>query len=280
MTIATLPLVRAATPVAGAARAAAAIAGYELRNAVRSRWLVGYAAFFVIATDILLRFDGDAGRALLSLGSIALFVVPLVALVFGTTYLYASREFNELLLAQPVGRGALFAGLYAGLALPLVGALAAGIALPFAWHGMPSAADMVTLAVIGGIGAALTLAFVGLAFMIAIRSLDRVRGLAIAIGAWLLMALLYDALVLVVVALFSDYPIERPLVGLMLANPVDLGRMLLLQRLDAGALQGYTGAVFSRFFGGSGTILAASILAAWAVIPAAFARRAFVRADF
>ena len=45
--------------------------------------------------------------------------------------------------------------------------------------------------------------------------------------------------------LFADYPIERPMLGLMLANPVDLARVVLLLRFDVSALMGYTGAVFA-----------------------------------
>ena len=73
--------------------------------------------------------------------------------------------------------------------------------------------------------------------------------------------MVYDGVVLTAVALFSDYPIERPLLALMFANPVDLARVLLLLRLDASALMGYTGAVFERFFGGArGASLAAAML--------------------
>ena len=48
---------------------------------------------------------------------------------------------------------------------------------------------------------------------------------------------------------WSDYPLELPLLGLTLLNPVDLGRVLLLLQFDNAALLGYTGAVFERFFG-------------------------------
>ena len=41
----------------------------------------------------------------------------------------------ELLLAQPVGRGMLFVGLYGGLALPLAAAFVVGVGLPFVWGG-------------------------------------------------------------------------------------------------------------------------------------------------
>ena len=275
-----LPIAPAAAP-RRPARVAAKVAGYELRNVARSRWLLAYALFFLVTTDALLRFGGGGGHALLSLVSVVLFVIPLVGLVFGTTYLYDAREFTELLLAQPIGRGRLFAGLFAGLALPLSAAFVVGVGLPFAWHGVEDAAQLGTLLVLGGAGAALTVTFVGLAFLIALRTDDKVRGLGLAIGVWLALSLLYDGVVLLGVAMFADFPIERPLLGLMLANPIDLARVLMLLRFDAGAVQGYTGAVFARFFGSDGgTIVAMLALSLWAAIPAALGLRAFRRRDF
>jgi Cu-processing system permease protein len=254
---------------------------YQASNVVRSRWLAGYALFFLLATDALLRFGNDGSRALLSLANVVLFVVPLVGLTFGTTYLHDAREFTELLLAQPVRRGQLFAGLSLGLALPLAGAFVAGVSLPFLWHGIPDFAGQATLGVLLGCGVALTVIFVAVAFLVAVRADDKVRALGTAVGVWLLMALVYDALVVVAVALFADWPIERPLLGAMLANPVDLARVLLLLRFDAGALSGYTGAVFARAFQGTtGVLVAATALLAWAAVPAALGLRAFSRKDF
>ncbi|MBV9881029.1 MAG: ABC transporter permease subunit [Gemmatirosa sp.] len=263
------------------ARAATKVAAYQASNVLRSRWLLAYVGFFAVVTDALLRFDGDATRALLSLVNVVLFVVPLVALVFGTTYLYDAREFTEVLLAQPVGRPPLFAGLLLGLAVPLASGFAAGVALPFALHGMGDRASAATLATLVACGVALTLVFVSLAFLVATRSNDKVRGLGAAVGLWLAFGLLYDGAVLLAVALFSDYPVERPLLGAMLANPIDLARVLLLLRFDVAALLGYTGAVFARFFGGTGgAIVAAAALLGWIVVPVALGLRAFRRKDF
>lgn len=254
---------------------------YELHNVGRSRWLVAYGLFFLLATDALLRFGGGGGKALLSLVNVVLFVIPLVGLVFGTTYLHDAREFTEVLLAQPVGRGQLFAGLFLGLALPLSLAFVAGVALPFALHGFADRAEMLTLAVLAGCGVALTFVFVALAFLVAVRAVDKVKGLGVAVGIWLALGLLYDGLVLLLVALLADHPIERPVLGLMLANPIDLARVLLLLRFDTGALLGYTGAVFTRFFQGTtGAAVAAAALALWIAIPAAAGLRAFRRKDF
>lgn len=255
------------------------VARYQVRNALRSRWLLAYAGFFAVVTDALVRFGGGDARAMLSLVSVTLLVVPLASLVCGTTYLYDARDFTEMLLAQPVARGQLFAGLYAGLAGPLALAFVAGAGLPFLVHGVPEG-QLATLATLLACGAALTLAFVALAFLVALRADDRVRGLGAAIGIWLALALLYDGAVLLLVAMLADYPLERPLVGLMLANPVDLARVLLLLQLDAAALMGYTGAVFARFFGGAGTLAAVAMLVAWIAVPVALGARAFRRRDF
>ena len=108
---------------------------YELQDLRRSRWVMGYTLCLLLLTEALLRFGGGGPRAVLSLMNVVLGVVPLVGIVFGTLYLYGSRSFIQLLLAQPVGRGELFAGLYAGLALPLAAGFLLGVGLPFLWDG-------------------------------------------------------------------------------------------------------------------------------------------------
>ena len=112
------------------------VAKPQVRNVLRSRWLLCYVAFFVLATEGLLRFTGEDARTLLSLTNVVLFVVPLMTLVYGTIYLYNSREFVELLLAQPLKRRTVFAGLYLGLAVPLTAAFAIGVSIPFLLHGI------------------------------------------------------------------------------------------------------------------------------------------------
>ena len=54
------------------------VISYQARDLVRSRWLAAYTLFFLAASEGLLRYGGGATKALLSLGSIVLFVVPLV----------------------------------------------------------------------------------------------------------------------------------------------------------------------------------------------------------
>jgi Cu-processing system permease protein len=256
------------------------IVKYELRDVGRSRWLFAYAAFFFVVADALLRFGG-ADKALLSLTSVTLFIVPLVALVFGTVFLDDAREFTELLLAQPVTRRQLYAGLYLGLTLPLAAAFIAGVTLPFALHGPIDVRLRVSLGVLVAAGVTLTFVFTALAFVVAAFVDDRLRRMGTAIALWLVTAVLYDGLVLVLAMVFADYPIERVLLGLTLGNPVDLARVILLLQFDVSALMGYTGAVFEQFFGGAmGIAIASTALAAWVMLPVALGLRAFRKRDF
>jgi Cu-processing system permease protein len=256
------------------------IASYGVRDLIRSRWLIAYGAFFFVATTALLRFSTVEQQALLSLVNVVLFVVPLANIVFGTMYLYASREFVELLLAQPIRRRQLFGGLYLGLTVPTAAAAVLGIGLPLLLLGAGRQTVMVAT-VVALIAALLSAVFTAIATVIAYGIEDRVRGLAMAIGAWLMLAVVYDAIVLLGAVQFADYPLERPMLGLMMANPIDLARLLLLVRLDVGALLGYTGAVFQHAFTGSpGLAIAAGTLVMWALVPALAGARLFHRKDF
>jgi Cu-processing system permease protein len=257
------------------------IVRYELRNLVRNRWVIAYALFFLVVTELLLRLGGSSPHALLSLMNVVLLLIPLVTIVFGTIYWHGSREFTELLLAQPVPRAALFHGLFAGLVLPLSAAFVAGVSVPLVLHRGLTAATMPLLALLLVAGVALTAVFGALAVLIGGLVDDRLKGLGMALGVWVLVTLAYDGLVLWVTVAFARYPLETPLLALTFANPVDLARVLLVLRFDVAALMGYTGAVFDRFLGNvTGTLTALTGLALWTLVPGLLALRAFRRKDF
>ena len=132
-----------------------------------------------------------------------------------------------------------------------------------------------------GTGTLLTLVFTALAMLVSLRVNDRAKGLGLAILLWLVATALYDALIVLVATTFSDYPLELPLIGLIILNPIDLARVAMLLRLDTAALMGYTGAVFERFFGSAlGVALSAGALILWWAGPLVAAHRRFCRKDF
>jgi Cu-processing system permease protein len=253
---------------------------YQLQDVLRGRWVLFYALFFAAITDAFFRFGGDGPRVILSLMNVVLLVVPLMAVVLGAMFLYSSRETIELLLSQPIRRSSLFAGLFGGLALPLSGAFVAGVSLPFLYHGAVGAAGA-ALPVLLGTGVLLTVVFVALAFVLALATEDRIRGLGLALAAWMFLAVIYNGLMLLVIQVFQAYPLQQVVIGMSLLNPIDLGRILLLLNLDAAALMGFTGAVFQKFFGSAaGQAVSVAALLTWLAIPFLAGRRAFLRKNF
>jgi Cu-processing system permease protein len=130
------------------------------------------------------------------------------------------------------------------------------------------------------IGMALTAIFSALAIFGSVRMRDKARGIGVAILAWFYFSLLYDGLVLFLLFQFSDYPLEKPAIVLGALNPIDLGRIMLLLRLDSSAMMGYTGAVFQEFFGSTaGIFIVLGLLTLWTAIPLWAAVRRFNRKD-
>jgi len=256
------------------------VLSYQARDVVRSRWLIAYVGFFVLVTDGLLRFSGDPVKAQLSLISVVLFLVPLVSIVFGTVYLYNAREFIELLLAQPVNRRQMYGGVYLGLTIPLALAFVCGLGAPFLFRGI-DASTGASLTVLLASGVVLTCIFTAIATLLAIRCEDRLRGLGAAIGIWMLLTVVYDGVVLFILAVFADHSLEHATLGLMLANPIDIARVTMLLRFDGAAMMGYTGAVFLDFFGkAQGALITLAALALWVAAPVMLGLRAFQRKDF
>jgi Cu-processing system permease protein len=254
---------------------------FSLRDVSRNMWLIVYTAFFALLTFGLFQFQGHSEKVVVSITSICLILIPLVSALFGTMHFYNMREFTELMLTQPVKRKSVYTGMYLGLTSALIGGFLIGILLPFIIFGRKASGGFESLLTLMIIGSVLTLVFVAISFFVAASFDDRGKGIAVIISFWLITALLYDGLVLFIATAFSDYPLEKPLLALSLANPIDLARVLLLVKSDIAALMGYTGAVFNRFFGTYlGVSLASISLLIWFAAPLGLGIHRFQKKDF
>jgi Cu-processing system permease protein len=190
-------------------------------------------------------------------------VLPLFSVIFATSYYYNAYEFTELVLGQPVKRIHLFASQFSGVALAMVCAFVIGCGIPVLLY-VPDMTGI--MLVISGI--TLTLVFVSLAFLAGVLAKDKARGIGIALLLWFYFVFLYDAIVLMLLFAFSNYPMENFMMIMAFLNPVDLIRIIMLMHLDMAAIMGYTGAVFSNFLGSQkGTILCFAALFIWIALP-------------
>ncbi|WP_138430975.1 ABC transporter permease subunit [Fodinibius saliphilus] len=255
---------------------------YQWKDLFRGKWIIGYGLIYLLMSDAMIRFAGTGPKAMISIANIMLLLIPLVGIIYGALYLYQSREFTELLLAQPIDRSTLFWGLFGGLALPLAFVFTAGISIPMIYSGMMTAAHLQSITLLVGLGIVLTLLFTGLGFWMGLKFFNnRIKGLGYALVSWLFLAVIYDGLVLLAVFMLGDYPIEEPMLAMTMLNPIDLARITVLLEFDISALMGYTGAVFNRFFGSAmGIGVAAACLGLWMGIPLWSGKRLFNRKDF
>jgi len=253
---------------------------YEIHNTIRSKWVIFYAFFFFVVGYSLFAFSGDVNKAYISLMNIVLIVIPLVSLIFGSIYLYNSREFVEMMLSQPIDRRSLFLGIYFGTSIPLSLAYSIGMFLPFILFGKVNQQFEGVLFLLL-IGIALTFVFTAIAFLITVLQDDKAKGLGFSILIWLILTVIYDGLVLLVVYYFEDYPLEKVMIALSLINPIDLARILFLIEFNFSALMGYTGAIFQNFFGSFfGVLFSAFFLLLWIIIPLFFSTKSFLKKDF
>lgn len=252
---------------------------YELNNSLRSKWTILYALFFFALNYILLNFDSDSGKAAISLMNIVLIVVPLISLIFGTIYIYNSREYIEMILCQPIDRRSLFLGLYLGNTIPLASGFVIGMVVPLLISS--SFENIVSFLLLTLCGVVLTFIFSSIAFGISLRINDRVKGFGYVILIWLLLAVIYDGALLFIIYFFSDYPIENIVFGISVLNPIDLARIIFILNYDVAALMGYTGALFQKFLGEhTGFLISILSLLLWSLIPTYIAYGIFRKKDF
>tara|TARA_R110002049_G_scaffold24286_1_gene86205 strand:+ start:2058 stop:2840 length:783 start_codon:yes stop_codon:yes gene_type:complete len=241
---------------------------YSFFDLMRSRWSYVYFAFYLLLGIVLLFLNNDLSKAVITLMNVIIVLVPLIGTIFGVMYYYNSKEFTELLLAQPLKRSSIFLGQYLGVALSLSMSLILGLGIPFVFYGLFESSAIWNFSLLLITGTFLTLIFTALAFNIALSNENKIKGFGYAILLWLFLAIIYDGLFLMTLIMFEDYPLDKlSLVGTML-NPIDLSRTLILLKLDISALLGYTGAVFKKFFGTNfGLIISFTMLIVWVVLP-------------
>jgi Cu-processing system permease protein len=248
---------------------------YVIIDILRNRIMLAYTVFLLVLSFSIFNLEDNSAKGLLSLLNIVLIIVPLVSILFASIYVYNSAEFLELLLSQPLKRKTIWFSLFFGLAFSLSLAFFVGTGIPVLVYEWSATGLMLVLA-----GIFLSVIFVAIAMLATVKTRDKARGIGVAILLWLYFSLLFDGLVLFLLFQFSDYPMEKMMVGISAFNPIDLSRIMVLLKMDVSAMMGYTGAVFKDFFGTvPGTVAAAAVLFLWMLVPAWLSARKFNRKD-
>ncbi|HTE33068.1 MAG TPA: ABC transporter permease subunit [Chryseolinea sp.] len=248
---------------------------YIAIDILRNKIVLGYTLFLLLLSVGVFNLEDNSTKGLLSLLNIILIIVPLVSMLFSVIYVYNSAEFLELLVSQPLKRNSIWLSLCIVLASAMALSFFVGAGIPILIY-QPSGTGLMMMAT----GILLSVIFVMIAMLTAVKTRDKAKGIGLAILLWLFFSLLFDGLVLFLLFQFADYPLEKIMIAMSMLNPIDLSRILILLKMDVSALMGYTGAVFRNFFGTeTGLILSFIVLVIWILVPASLSIRTFNRKD-
>ena len=271
----------------------ALIAAKEIQESLRNRWVLAMTVLLA-ALALSLTFLGSAptgtvgARALdvviVSLSSLTIFLVPLVALLISHDAIVGETERGTmlLLLSYPVSRGQVLLGKFVGHLAILAFATVLGYgtaAVTLAATGAAIDAESWT-AFAGMIGTSILLGavFIAIGYLISVLVRERATAAGIAIGAWLLFVVVFDMALLGVLVVDQGRTISsEALSALLLLNPTDVYRLLnLAGATNVGAFSGMSGLADAVALGPA-KLLAA--LAAWTLIPLAAAATIFSRRE-
>lgn len=254
---------------------------YSFYDLMRSRWSYVYFIFYLALGFVLLFLNNDINKAIITLLNIIIVLTPLIGTIFGVMYYYNSKEFTELLLAQPIKRSKIFMGQYLGISISLTLSLALGLGIPFLLYGLFKSTAIFDFGLLLVVGSFLNFIFVALAFNIALSNVNKIKGFGYAILMWLFLAVIYDGLFLISLVMFNEYPLDKFSLIATMFNPIDLSRILILLKLDISALLGYTGAVFQKFFGTNfGLVISFFVMSLWVLFPVWRINRKLRKKDF
>lgn len=261
----------------------------ELRDAIRSRWLVAFAVTFALVAVALALVQQEGGvgaqgfnRTTASLINLCLLLVPLLALILGAGSIAGERDQGTLgtLLAQPLSATELLMGKYLGLTVAVWGAVMLGFgAAGFLIALVSPVRDFGHYLLFVVLSAGLASAMLSLGMLISVASAGRSKALALAVLAWFVLVLFYN-LVGIGLALSVASSGESLLLSTLL-NPVEAVRILAILSLEPDLqVLGPLGAYMHVEFGALGSaLLLTAALAAWAGAPLAAAAAVFRRQD-
>lgn len=254
---------------------------YSFYDLMRSRWSYVYFAFYLALGFVLLFLNNDINKAIITLLNIIIVLTPLIGTIFGVMYFYNSKEFTELLLAQPIKRSTIFLGQYLGISISLTLSLVLGLGIPFLIYGLFESSAIFDFGLLLVVGSFLNFIFVALAFNVALSNVNKIKGFGYAILLWLFLAVIYDGAFLISLVVFNEYPLDKYSLFATMFNPIDLSRILILLKLDISALLGYTGAVFKKFFGTDfGLFVSLFVMVLWVLFPVLRITRKLRKKDF
>ena len=270
-----------------------AIAGQEIRDGYRNKWIIAMtlllAGFALTLTLLGSAPTGTVGTnsllvTVVSLSSLTIFLIPLIALMLSYDAVIGEIERGTLLLllSYPLARwhaiGGKFLGHLSVLAFAtIVGYGSAGAVLVFQGVDADNANWFSFAAVIGS-SVLLGAAFLAIGYLISTIVKERATAAGIAVAVWLLFVLIYDmALLGLLVADGGNGIGESVFNALLLANPTDAYRLFNLAGFEGMAT--FTGTIGLSANAEFSPLSLLGVQFGWIIVPLGLATWLFQRKE-
>jgi Cu-processing system permease protein len=270
-----------------------AIAGQEVRDGLRNKWIIAMtlllAGFALSLTLLGSAPTGTVGTGSLlvtvvSLSSLTIFLIPLIALMLSYDAIIGEVERGTLLLllAYPLARwhaiGGKFLGHLAILAFAtVVGYGSAGAVLLIQGVEADGASWLAFVAVIGS-SVLLGAAFLAIGYLVSTIVRERATAAGVAVAIWLLFVLIYDMALLALVVADGGQGIASSVFNaLLLANPTDAYRLFNLAGF--GGMATFTGTIGLSANAEFSPQALLAVQVAWILVPMGLATWLFQRKE-
>ncbi|MBE7412409.1 MAG: ABC transporter permease [Leptospiraceae bacterium] len=253
----------------------------EFYENIRNKWVFLYAIAFFMICSLTIYFGGkQSSKITASLLNIFLLLIPIFGLLFGSVNFMESLPFMEVILSRPVSRAKLFLGKWIGANLGLNLGFVSGTAIPLILFMDPSEGKIFLSIQLLIYGVLLNSIFLSLSFLASIIIIKKEMVLGSILIIWFYFYFLYDLLIVGISIFFGEYPLEVPVLGMVLLNPLDLVRVIILLQMDSAVLLGFTSAFFQKYLGNvSGIFLCFVFLSVWIITPIFIGVRIFKSKD-
>ncbi|MCC5857916.1 MAG: ABC transporter permease [Ectothiorhodospiraceae bacterium] len=257
------------------------VAEKEFQDGLRNRWVLAITVVFALLAIGLAWFgaaaSGEVGftrisTTIVSLASLAVFLIPLIALMLAYDSIVGEDEQGTLLLLMtyPLSRTGLLAGKFLGHGAIL--ALSTVLGFGLAAVMIIVLAEQATIANLAGpfslfIISAVLLGwvFLALAYLISVVAREKARAAGLALLVWFVFVLVYD-LALLGLLVGTEGRLDGGVFRfLLLLNPTDVFRLVNMTGFEEAAAASGLLSVFGDQSHSMGLLL--SILIAWIVFP-------------
>jgi len=262
-----------------------AVALKEFQDGLRNRWFISITLIFAVLSVGLSYYgaaaSGDTGTVSLSstiasLSSLAVFLIPLIALLLSYDSFVGEQESGTLLLllTYPLSKVQLLLGKFLGqgsiIALAtLLGfgsaALLLSVQNDFATV-MPAFGLFILTATLLG------LAFISIAYVISLAVNEKSKAAGIALLVWFFFVLVFDLALLALLVGTETGLSQSLLVNTMMLNPADIFRLINLAALDSADVNGVLSVAINSSQSVTSLLL---LMLAWIALPLVIASTVF-----